>query len=1219
MLIPSHLIITICSAFTAGLILSAEPVDYAAKIAPIFQEHCVDCHSADEPDGEFNLETYEALFKGGKTGKDIIAGNADDSLLVKFLEGRSGKEGKNQFMPPGKKAHLSPEQIAIIKDWINAGALPPAAPMKPSDVLAKLPKITSKPGLKPAIQALGYSTKTKQIATGSFGFVQILDSKTLKLVRKIEGVSGKVNSLVFSIDGSMLFAAAGDAGLSGIAYQWKVSDGSLVRKYEGHTDAIYALALSPDGKTLATGSYDQKIKLWNVETGTETALLKGHNGGVFGLSYRLDGKVLASASADRTVKLWDATTGKRLDTLSQPLKEQSTVTFSPDGKSLVAAGVDNRIRLWSISADAIEGTNKLLYTRFAHEGALLNLVFTLDGKTLISTAADKTAKTWDASNLTEQHLLEKQSDWSPGLTLIDEGKIVLGRLDGSLGVYDATSGQPVLLAEAKEKKEVAKPAPKPELTRLEPRGVQSGATTQVTVTGKNLSAVKSVNFSHAGLKANVISINKEGTQVLLDVVTEKTLPRSQQDVTLATEGGTTAKLKLLVDYLPQMVAVKSGSNEIKTLPINIWGTLREIGQLDNYRFTAKKGQTLIFDLASKLAESKAVSPRLEIFNTAGMLLASNNGLDSGSDPFLAFTVPIDGDYIVRVREITLGGSEDHVYRLTAGELPYITGWWPLSVPANTESKVYLVGHNLPAEYVMVKAGAGGDIILPSDTDEYRSRAIMKVMVSAMAEVLEHEPNNAIENAESLTIPISVNGRLFQDGQTTGNDTDLYRIEADKDQMLIIETRAAMMESPADTKIEVLDAKGQPVPMMNLQATKDSWLTLRSTDANAPGIRLGQFLEMDLNDYMYFNGEVLKISRVANGPDSDMSFYSKNGKRRNYFNTSPSAHGLDDVCYVVESKPMGNRIVPNGLPVFTVNYSNDDDGDRELGRDSRLIFKAPEKGSYLIRVSDTRGWSGGRFAYRLIVRPPKWDYVAKLVVGNETKIPIGSGVQFYISADRDDGFDGDVRVDVSGVPEGFFISSPIIVQAGHLDASGCLYALPQAKLGVHDFSKVKLTATSMVNEKSVEKSAGAFPMITVTEASKKALFMEPDQEGKPLGDGKTAPEKPYEVTMIPGTNVSVWLRVDRRGDDALISMNVENLPQGVIVENIGLNGVQIREKENEREINISCAKWVPDQDRLCHVIVGSARSDAVKADNSQTSFPVLIKVRKDGKSVATGAP
>jgi hypothetical protein len=401
----------------------------------------------------------------------------------------------------------------------------------------------------------------------------------------------------------------------------------------------------------------------------------------------------------------------------------------------------------------------------------------------------------------------------------------------------------------------------------------------------------------------------------------------------------------------------------------------------------------------------------------------------------------------------------------------------------------------------------------------------------------------------------------------------------------------------------------------LQATRDSWLTLRSTDANAPGIRLGQFSEMQLDDYMYFNGEVLKISRLARGPDADMNYYANRGKRRDYFFTSPAAHGLDDVCYVVEAKPPGAKLVANGLPVFTLNYSNDDDSARKLGSDSYLIFTAPEKGSYLVRVSDTRGWSGDRFAYRLIVRAPKPDFEVKLLTAAEINVPSASGLQFALETSRSDGWDGDVKVDIKNVPEGFFVSTPIVTEAGHLEASGCMYALPETKMGPYDFSKVQVTCTGTINGKEVTKPVNGFPKVSVVAAPKKILFMEPDVAGKPEGDGKTPPQKPYEITIAPGTTVSAWLRVDRKGDDAIIPCDVENLPHGVIVDNIGLNGVQIRAGENIREIFLSCAGFVPDQDRLCHVIIGSARTDAVKEAGATAGFPVLLKVRRPQPVVA----
>jgi len=260
---------------------SVEPVDYAAKIAPIFEARCVDCHAGDDADGEFSLETYELLLKGGKEGKAIEPGKAEESLMVKFLEGRSGKEGKNKFMPPGKKEHCTPEEIAVIRQWIDGGAKPPAVQEKPLDVLAKLPKIAPKADHKKAVQALAFSPEAKVIAVGSYAQVQLLDAATRQPVRMLEGVEGKVNALQFSKDGMMLFAGAGDAGIGGIAYQWRVADGSLVRKFEGHKDAVYGLALSPDGEMLATGSYDQKIKFWKVADGSEIRTLNGHNGGVF--------------------------------------------------------------------------------------------------------------------------------------------------------------------------------------------------------------------------------------------------------------------------------------------------------------------------------------------------------------------------------------------------------------------------------------------------------------------------------------------------------------------------------------------------------------------------------------------------------------------------------------------------------------------------------------------------------------------------------------------------------------------------------------------------------------------------------------------------------------------------------------------------------------------------------------------------------------------------
>src|SRR5258707_13305458 len=285
---------------------------------------------------------------------------------------------------------------------------------------------------------------SKLIAVARYGEVELRSAETRATVRTLSGHRGNVNALAFSPDGTQLFAAGGESGVLGETRQWNVADGNLARTFGGHRDALYAVAVSPDGTTLATGGYDQKIKLWKTASGEEIKTLSGHNGCVFGLAFRPDGKILASASADRTVKLWDVASGERRDTLSQSLKELYAVAFSPDGKRLVAGGVDNRIRVWQISDNAAETTNPLLESRFAHEGAILHLVYSDDGKTLLTSADDRTVKLWSAPEIKERLLLEKQPDWAPALALALENKVAVGGgLGGSLQYYDTQSRENV--------------------------------------------------------------------------------------------------------------------------------------------------------------------------------------------------------------------------------------------------------------------------------------------------------------------------------------------------------------------------------------------------------------------------------------------------------------------------------------------------------------------------------------------------------------------------------------------------------------------------------------------------------------------------------------------------------------------------------------------------------------------------------------------------------
>ncbi len=1235
--------------------LCAEEPDYFPAVAKLIEDRCLDCHSADDPDGKLVLEKHADILKGGESGAALIAGKSGESLLVKYLRGEVVKDGKKKFMPPGKRDKLSADDVEKFVKWIDAGAKPPQREM--GKKIVEVPKVAPKVAPRVPVNALAFSAEAKLVAVGRGSIVELVDPVSQVAVKKLDGHRGAVNALVWSADGSQLFAASGENAIEGEVRQWDVASTKVARTFTGHRDVIYALALSPDGKTLATGSYDQKIKLWNVADATERKTLSGHNGAVFALAFRPDGKLIASASADRTVKLWDVASGERRDTLSQPSKEQFAVAWSKDGKRLAAAGADNRIRVWSVSPDAKETTNPLVVARFAHEQAILRLVWSADGATMLSSAQDGTVRVWDAAEVKERVLLEKQPDWPTALAFSGNA-VVTGRADGTVAFYDAKTGKLIagpksgmrggacrsthasslpqavvatrssnargatrftaldlrlrarkIFCQAK-KKAMEKPAvpPKgPAVSGISPRGIERGKMIEVRLTGANLPQIVAVKCEDA--RVRVFAAAPEKDSVPLVVSTPANLPRGGYAIVARGADGTEIGRAMLhvEDIAVLSFPGEATMQRLTALPANVWGTLAKAGESDRYEFAAKAGTTIIFNCEAKSLGSKAAAT-LTLTDAAGRVLATNGSFDSSGEPFIAHRFISDGRYTIAVGDALMTGSADHFYSLTIGALPFVTGVFPLSVQANAETKVELVGYNLPpdpaARTVAVKSGASGMVPVKLEAQKFRSRAQASLPVSDAPNWVASEECGTLVGAQKLDVPFSVSGRFL-----SARESDHFRFTAKKGVTYAIETEAARRGSPADTKIAVLWPDGRPVERLLMQAVRDSAITFRPIDSNVSDARVDNWREMELNELMWMQGEVTKIFRMPEGPDSGFAFYTNGGKRITYFDTTATAHSLDEPCYIVEPHPPGTKLVANGLPVFTLNYENDDDGSRNAGTDSRLLFTAPADGDFIVRVRESRGAAGERFAYRLIAREAQPDFAVKLTEP-EGVVNVGSGASFTLTADRKDGFDGDIVCEISGVPESWRVTSPIVIQAGHLVAKGSISALPNAA----KWSAAKISATAEIGGKKITHAAGEIANVKLEGEAPMIVSLQPagaNNDAPPFsrsvqGDG----EKLAEITIAPGETVSAWVVLKRGSAKGALRFDVENLPHGVVVDNLGLNGITLLEGQDAGEIFIKAASWVPETDRLVFAVS--------RESGKQASLPVLLHVRRKGLAESVDA-
>ncbi len=735
------------------------------------------------------------------------------------------------------------------------------------------------------------------------------------------------------------------------------------------------------------------------------------------------------------------------------------------------------------------------------------------------------------------------------------------------------------------------PAP-PQILQVTPPGGRRGTTVEVAVKGSNLEPVAAVLFDDPRVTARVVAIERTGRarderkagasagdrvaqridtfQVKLQIQIGSEAKPGVRSFRLRTPRGTTNRGMFAVGDLAEVRAAAASSVEkpqVVELPATLGGALDTADDQDYFAFSVRAGETLVFDVhATQLGST--LDPVLALLDDTGKVVAHTDNQPRQGDPVLIHRTTKSGRYVLAVSDAEHGGGPAHVYRIAAGALPYVTGVRPLGARRGALQRFSLAGHNLGSvRHARLSAPADGPraeiVPLAVVVDGRPALGRLKVAADPHRVASEREPNNTRPAAQALAIPSTIEGRIGASA-----DEDLFRFQARKGGKLVFSVMADRLGSALDAELAVLDAHGQEVPRAVLRPTAQTTVTLRNHAGTRPGIRFDSTAGFGAGDLVLIGLEVMRIADVQEQPDFDVQMAALRGHRRPLFDTTAQGHPLGAPIYRVEAHPPGATFAPNGMPTFTLTHKNDDGGPG-YGRDARVRFEAPRDGVYFVRLRDKLGTHGADCFYRLTAAPPAPDFA--LTIGPaDPHVPRGGAVPVTVTATRFDDFSGAIDIELFDLPPGFS-SSPGRIPAGGDEVALVLAAAPDAADPAP--LPLKVRGRSIVNDRAIVREGTADDPLGLI------ALREP-------AEVRVAAAWPPEIELEPGARTTITVRIERAGGARMrLPLRLLNLPSGVKVPDVGLNGILINEDEDRREIAVTA---LPNAVPGRHTIVPLAR-------------------------------
>jgi WD40 repeat protein len=270
-------------------------------------------------------------------------------------------------------------------------------------------------------------------------------------------LSALIYSVAISPDGKMMASGGEDKTIK----LWEVSSGKLLRNFMGHSERIKTIAFSPDGQLIASGDDDNTIRVWNIGTGKELYTLTGDSnsfGSVEFVGFSPNGETLISGVGGGTIKVWNINTGKEIRTMNQAVWESigqismlsndsnfiASMALSPDGQTVAFGSDKNTIKLWNIN------TGQEIKTLTGHSDEIEAVAFSPDGKLLASGGRDQIIKLWDISSGREVSNLTDHSDDIYSIAFSPDGKTLASGSMGFIKLWTLNTGEELLSLKANE-------------------------------------------------------------------------------------------------------------------------------------------------------------------------------------------------------------------------------------------------------------------------------------------------------------------------------------------------------------------------------------------------------------------------------------------------------------------------------------------------------------------------------------------------------------------------------------------------------------------------------------------------------------------------------------------------------------------------------------------------------------------------------------------------